>query len=271
MHPEAQVGAGTVITGRVTIGPRVKVGAQCVIEGAPDRETIIQEDTVLDDFVKLLPGVVIGAGSRIGPYCLLGHPSKVLLTGLDASALSQRIRPLLVEQPRTIIGPGALIRSHGVIYSNVVIGDRFVTGHFIMVREHTRIGSRCVFGTHASVDGYCAVGDRSHIGQYCQLSQAACIGRGVFIGGHTVFSDNPEAIWDVEHDLHGAYVGDYVRIGLNCTILPDVVVGKYAFIGAGSVVTKNVPSRALAYGTPARVARTLTDREVQEYVDSVER
>jgi len=115
------------------------------------------------------------------------------------------------------------------------------------------------------------MGDWCHIGQYCQLSQAARIGRGVFMGGQTVFSDNRKAVQNVDEDLYGAVVEDYVRIGLNCTILPAIRIGISAFIGAGSVVTKNITRGVLAYGNPARVSRPLTEQETQEYISSVER
>jgi len=48
-------------------------------------------------------------------------------------------------------------------------------------------------------------------------------------------------------------VGDDVWIGLGATLLPGVKVGDRAVIGAGSVVTSDVPSQAVAAGNPARV------------------
>jgi acetyltransferase-like isoleucine patch superfamily enzyme len=271
VHESAVLGEGTIVRGEVFIGPEVKIGSNCIIEGAPFTKTVIAARSVLEDFVKVHPGVYVGEGSRVGSFSILGHPSKAVLAGKDNAVTVERVKRFLVPDPLTIVGPGALIRSHAVIYSHTVIGERFATGHFIMIREHTRIGERCVFGTHASVDGYACIGDRSHIGQYAQLSQSASIGRGVFIGGHTVLSDNDKVIADVNHDLYGAVVEDYVRIGLNSTLLPKVVIGRGALVGAGSLVSKEIPAAALAYGVPARVSRMLTDEEVQEYVESVER
>ena len=271
VHNSAVVGPGTHIGGNVCIGPDVQIGSNCVIEGSPDVKTVITAGSVVDDFVKNHPGVSLGEGSRVGAFSILGHPSKARLAGQDNALQVERVRRFLVDDPVTNIGPGALIRSHAVIYSNVTIGKGFNTGHFIMIREHTRIGQGCVFGTHASVDGYSSIGDLAHIGQYAQLSQSARIGKGVFIGGQTVFSDNLKAIWDVEQDLFGAVVEDYVRIGLNCTVLPSTRIGRNALIGAGAVITRDIPQGALAYGSPATVTRQLTTEEIQQYVDSVER
>lgn len=44
-------------------------------------------------------------------------------------------------------------------------------------------------------------------------------------------------------------------IGSGTTILCGVTIGEYALVGAGSVVTKDVPSRAIVAGVPARVLR----------------
>lgn len=270
IHETAVLGSGTIIRGHVVIDANVHIGNNCVIAGTKNRPTVIGADSILDDMVKVYPGVSLGADSNVGTFSILGHPSKEVTAGADESLANERVRKFIIHEPVTEIGERAVVRSHAVIYSNVIIGDAFSTGHFIMVREHTRIGNRCVFGTHASVDGYTTIGERTHVGQYAQLSQSATIGRGVFIGGQTVFSDNVKATWDVEQDLFGATLEDYVRIGLNCTILPKVVLETGAFIGAGSIVNKDVPKGALAYGTPAKVSRTQTVEEIQEYIDSVE-
>lgn len=44
-------------------------------------------------------------------------------------------------------------------------------------------------------------------------------------------------------------------IGQNVVILPGVTIGELSIIGANSVVTKDVPARCIAVGTPARVIR----------------
>ncbi|MGP5670672.1 DapH/DapD/GlmU-related protein [Brachybacterium alimentarium] len=62
-------------------------------------------------------------------------------------------------------------------------------------------------------------------------------------------------------DLHPSpvVIGRNVWIGANVTILPGVTIGEDAVIAAASVVTKDVPARALVVGSPARVIRTVED------------
>ena len=50
-------------------------------------------------------------------------------------------------------------------------------------------------------------------------------------------------------------------IGSNATILCGLTIGEGAIIGAGSVVTRDVPPRAVVAGNPARVLRQLADGE----------
>jgi acetyltransferase-like isoleucine patch superfamily enzyme len=44
-------------------------------------------------------------------------------------------------------------------------------------------------------------------------------------------------------------------IGQNVVILPGVTVGELSIVGANSVVTKDIPARSIAVGSPARVVR----------------
>ena len=74
----------------------------------------------------------------------------------------------------------------------------------------------------------------------------------------------------MEYDLFGATIEDYVRIGLGCVILPSVRIGAGAMVGAGSIVTKDLSEKSLAYGNPARVARELSEEELEKYISSVE-
>jgi maltose O-acetyltransferase len=48
-------------------------------------------------------------------------------------------------------------------------------------------------------------------------------------------------------------IGRNVWIGGGAIILPGVTIGDDALIGAGSVVTRDVPARAVAVGNPARL------------------
>ncbi|WP_367115075.1 hypothetical protein [Thiocapsa sp.] len=48
-------------------------------------------------------------------------------------------------------------------------------------------------------------------------------------------------------------------IGQNVVIMPGVSIGTCTIVGANSVVTRNLPSRAIAVGAPARVVKLWSD------------
>lgn len=55
--------------------------------------------------------------------------------------------------------------------------------------------------------------------------------------------------------LKDTYIGKNCFVAINSTILPGVNIGDEVIIGAGSVVTKDVPSRVIVAGNPARIIR----------------
>ncbi len=62
-------------------------------------------------------------------------------------------------------------------------------------------------------------------------------------------------------------------IGANSVILKGVTIGENTVIGAGSVVVKNIPSRTVAAGVPARVIREITKDDLsadarKAYIDT---
>ncbi|HWG24207.1 sugar O-acetyltransferase [Actinospica sp.] len=52
-------------------------------------------------------------------------------------------------------------------------------------------------------------------------------------------------------------IGDNVWLGGGAIVCPGVTIGDDSVIGAGSVVTRDIPARSLAVGSPARVIRSL--------------
>jgi maltose O-acetyltransferase len=106
--------------------------------------------------------------------------------------------------------------------------------------------------------------------------------RNIYIGNNSVINKNvlldgrggklqignnvdiaPETnIWTLEHDVHDDYhkdigagvtIEDFVWIASRVTILPGVTIGRGAVIATGSVVTKSIPSMAIAAGIPAKI------------------
>ena len=73
--------------------------------------------------------------------------------------------------------------------------------------------------------------------------------------------------------LHGCTIKKGSLIGMSATILDGAIIGEESIVGANSLVTKNkiFPPRSLIVGSPAKVARELSEDEVRELYDSAER
>jgi acetyltransferase-like isoleucine patch superfamily enzyme len=95
--------------------------------------------------------------------------------------------------------------------------------------------------------------------QLIQIGKQCGIGPSCYITDHDHGLDPKLAPLEQVLISKPTYIGDRVWIGANVTILKGVKIGDDAVIGAGSVVTKDVPSQAIAVGNPAKVIRYKTD------------
>jgi len=246
------------------LGKNVKIGYGAYVED----NTIIGDNVIVGHHAIIHRGSVIGDGTIIGSFCIIGHPTKVELQKWDFSVTSPKVKDLIIKEPITKIGPESIIRSGTIIYRYVVIGEKLRTGHNALIREHTTIGDRVIIGTQATLDGYIRIGDKSMIQTQCYIAQSVRIGKSVFIAPNCLFFDNKRIV--LGEGLNGAIVEDFARIGGGTKVLPGVKIGKYSMIGAGSLVTKDIPPKALAVGVPTRVQRVLSNEEIESYVKSIE-
>nr|WP_319376937.1 acyltransferase [uncultured Methanoregula sp.] len=179
----------------------------------------------------------VGENARIFEPVTLGFPSRENMdkTGFTGS----------------IIGKNATLRSGTIIYCDVIIGDDFQTGHNVMIREKTRIGNHVAIGTSTVIDGKVTIGNNVSIQSMVYIPTDTRIGNHVFIGPNTVLTNDryPPSYGRME----GPLIKDRAAIGANATILPGVCIGEGALVAAGSVVTRDVPDRMLAIGSPAKM------------------
>ena len=99
--------------------------------------------------------------------------------------------------------------------------------------------------------GYANVGFRL----YC--SEEITIGNDVAIADDVLIRDNDgHEIIDGNCEKSKIHIGNHVWIGARATILKGVTIGDGSIIAAGSIVTKDVPERAIVAGNPAKVIKT---------------
>jgi acetyltransferase-like isoleucine patch superfamily enzyme len=167
------------------------------------------------------------------------------------------------------IGAEARLRSGTVIYDGVEIGDRFQTGHHVVVREECTIGNDVSIWSNSIVDYGCSIGDRVKIHSNCYIAQFSEIASDAFIApGVTFANDLYPGTPESADNMLGPFIDEGAQIGVNATVLPFVTIGKGTIIGAGSVVTRSIPAGKVAFGCPAVPVRNVTDIHVEQRVAS---
>ncbi|AOX62246.1 gamma carbonic anhydrase family protein [Stenotrophomonas sp. LM091] len=155
------------------------------------------------------------------------------------------IRPFLDKLP--VLGERVYIDPASTIIGDVVLGDDVSVWPGTVIRgdvNHVRIGARSNIqdGTIIHV---------SHHSPFNKGGYPTIIGEGVTVGHGTI--------------IHACTIGDYCLIGMGACILDGATVSTHGFLSAGAVLGpgKVVGEGELWLGNPARLARTLSDKEIE--------
>ena len=144
----------------------------------------------------------------------------------------------------------------GVKLSNFVnlygceVGDNSKVGAFVEIQKNAKIGKNCKISSH------------TFICEGVTIEDDVFVGHGVtFINDSYPRATTPNGQLQTENDWHvePTLVRKGASIGSGATILANITIGENALIGAGSVVTHDVPARAIVAGYPARLLRSLAD------------
>lgn len=151
-------------------------------------------------------------------------------------------RPCAGEsEPKTIV----YISQTAVITGEVSLGEDCNIWHGAVIR-----------GDEAPI----SVGDGTNVQDcavlHCDPGVPLKVGAYVTIGHNAV--------------LHCSEVGDRVIVGMGAILLTGSKIGSDSLVAAGAVVTPNkvFPPRSLIMGSPAKVARELTQEEVERITES---
>lgn len=172
---------------------------------------------------------------------------------------------LLFVSPRNLVLENK-VKLRGFLYiksSKILIERNSVIGFFNKINvNNLHVGNNSETNSNVTIVGdKFSLGNFSKIFEYCFLEcgESIKIGNHVGIGGHTLMFNHGSWSNFVEGgpvSFGSIEIEDNVWLPWRVFIMPGVKIGEFSIIGAGSLVTKSIPSRMLAYGNPAKIVKS---------------
>lgn len=176
---------------------------------------VIGRDAVIAPGSVILPGSVIIGDSVIGSGCEIGPGCQ-----LNDTEVGDNVKLLHVVADGAKVGSGSTVGPYTQLRKDSVIGEKVKIGDFVEIKNSN-------IGDGTSVAHLTYIGD-ADVGKHCNF------GCGVVMVNY-----------DGEKKSRST-VGDYCFVGCNTNLVSPVTLGDGAFTAAGSTITKDVPSDALA-------------------------
>ena len=153
------------------------------------------------------PSARIGAGSRVGPFC--------------------------VVEEGALLGEDCVVEPFARICRDVLVGDRVLLGQGSVVGGIAQVRD-------PAVDGKCRIGDDCRIGEYATVNRASS-------GPGETLVENGAMVLAYAHVAHDCRVGECAVIANGVQLGGHVEVGRHAFLGGGTHVHQHVRIGSLAF------------------------
>lgn len=209
--------------------------------------------------------------------------------------LPSSVRIAIYRLTGSKIGKGVKIGFGTVILAEKIeIGDNSIIGYCCRIKVNTlcigkyvsigncvkinvykiRMDSRAIISSTVYIEGdssdkRCVIklGMHSWIFQHCYINvvRQVTLGKNVGVGGGTYLFTH--GYWLSKLDgfpvrYEPVFIEDNVWIPWGCFIMPGVKIGKNVVIGARSLINKDIPENALVAGSPAKVIKKRSYRDV---------
>lgn len=180
----------------------------------PDSITIedtvhINPDVIIEPQTHLRGNTVIGSGCHIGPGTLI-----------ENSHLGENIKVF-----------------YSVIMDSTIASNGKI-GPYSHLRGEANIGANCRVGNFVEVKKS-TIGNKTNVAHLSYIGDAT-LGNQVNIGAGTITA-NYDGV-----NKHPTIIGDRTKTGSNSVFVAPVTIGEDVTVGAGSVITHDVPDKALA-------------------------
>ena len=147
----------------------------------------------------------------------------------------------------------AFIHEKAIVELGAKIGAGTNVWAFAHILPNVAIGENCNICDNVFIENNVTLGDRVTVKCGVQLWEGVTLEDDVFVGPNATFTNDIFPRSKQYKPIVKTVVKAGASIGANATILAGVVIGEGAMVGAGSVVTKDVPPKAIVVGNPARI------------------
>lgn len=183
-------------------------------------------------------------------------PERVIIESDVVLNRDVTIHPEVHLAGRTEVGSGTVIEAGCLVKDSIIEGNvRLKAGCYITeahVEELAQVGPFAHLRPEASIGRDCKVGNfveikKTRMEEGSKASHLtylgdARVGRGANVGAGTITCN-----YDGKNK-HKTHIDDGAFIGSNTALVAPVRIGKGAYVGAGSVITEDVPDKALGVG-----------------------
>jgi bifunctional UDP-N-acetylglucosamine pyrophosphorylase/glucosamine-1-phosphate N-acetyltransferase len=150
-----------------------------------------------------------------------------------------------VIEPNVVFGPKAVVEGGAVIHAfSYIEGARVAAGAIVGPFARLRPGADLAEG--AKVGNFCEV-KNSKIGKGAKVNHLTYIGDATIGAASNIGAGTITCNYDGVNK-HETNIGAGSFIGSNSALVAPVTIGDNAYVACGSVVTRDVPADALAFG-----------------------
>lgn len=146
------------------------------------------------------------------------------------------------------IAEDVILGEYIFIGDNVEIGAGTVIKNFVELRDNTIIGENCFIDSRVSTSGNCNIGNDVTLRYDVIIARGCTVGNSSYICPR-VMTNNLDSD---KNSIGGPKIGESCFIGTNSVLQHGITIGDNVITGSMALVTKDIPSNEIWYGSPAK-------------------
>lgn len=245
----------SLISKKAVIGKNVSFG----------ENVIIKDNVEIGDNVKIGDNVIIKEHVHIGDYCKI--LDSAILGKMPAAASFSATTKEIDNLFPLKIGRHVTVGAGAILYRGSSIADYVFFGDLATLREDVTVDECSIIGKNTTIENKVTIGKKTKIESNAYITAFSTVGDYCFIAPGVVFTNDRYVGRTEERKKYyaGPTLKKGARISAGSIILPGVIIGEDALIGAGSLVTKDIPPRMIAFGSPAKVLKEVPKEQLIEH------